>query len=238
MSASFSTFLDRASSMIEYGVPVAPLPPCKKFPPPKGWQGFATTNIETIKGWLVPNGQPAIAAEDSNCASVATLDGFWFLDIDNMQAVSDRIKREADHKLQEIMTLVVRSSGEKRHLYFKQNDASRALGNFSYTNPDGEELFSLRANGEYVVSPFSVHPNTGTEYEITRNTDIIEAPIWLTDWLRTTKCSSRERKEKLAADDTSKIGRGGRDEFLFSKACELRDAKVSQESCVGCSIGC
>ena len=75
VSTSLSTFVDRASSMVEHGVPVVPLPPRKKSPPPKGWQDFATTNIETIKGWLVANGQPAIATEDSNCACVATLDG-------------------------------------------------------------------------------------------------------------------------------------------------------------------
>jgi hypothetical protein len=230
MSASLLTFLDRASSMIEFGVPVVPLPPCKKFPPPKGWQDFATTDIETINGWLVPNGQPAIAFKDSNCACVATLDGVWFLDIDNMQIVSAQIEKETGHKLQEIKTLVVRSSGEKRHLYFKQNDASRAMGNVDYDALDGAELFSARVNGKYVVSPFSVHPDTGTEYEVTRNMDIIEAPVWLTDWLKTAKRSGGQHKEKLAADETAKIPEGGRDEFLFAEACRLRDAKISQHA--------
>jgi hypothetical protein len=224
------TFLERASAMIEFGVPVVPLPPCQKFPPPKGWKDFATTDIETIKGWLVANGRPAIAFEDSNCACVATLAGVWFLDIDNMKAVSEQIERETGHTLQEIITLVVRSSGEKRHLYFKQNDARRALGNVSYAGPDEVELFSVRANGEYVVSPLSVHPDTKAEYEITRNMDIIEAPIWLTDWLRTAKRSNRERKEQLAADDTAKIFEGGRDDFLFAEACKLRDTKMSQKA--------
>jgi hypothetical protein len=230
MSTSLLTFFDRASSMIEFGVPVVPLPPCKKSPPPKGWQDFATTDIETIKGWLVSNGQPALAFQDSNCACVATLAGVWFLDIDNMKIVSEQIEKDTGHKLQEIMTLVVRSSGEKRHLYFKQNDASRALGNVDYDGPDGAELCSARVNGKYVVSPLSVHPDTGAEYEVTRNRDIIEAPVWLTDWLRRAKRSNDDSKEKLAADDTSKIAQGGRDEFLFSKACELRDAKVSQKA--------
>jgi hypothetical protein len=230
MSTSFLTFLDRASAMIELGVPVVPLPPSKKSPPPKGWRDFATTDIETIKGWLISNGQPAIAFEDSNCACVATLTGVWFLDIDNMKAVSKQIEKDTGHKLQEIMTLVVRSSGEKRHLYFKQNDASRALGNVKYKDPDGAEMFSARVNGMYVVSPFSVHPDTGDEYEITRRMDIIEAPIWLTDWLKTAKRSSGEREEKLVADETTKISEGGRDDFLFAEACKLRDTKVSQKA--------
>jgi hypothetical protein len=216
--------------MIDLGVPVVPLPSCKKSPPPKGWQDFATTDIEIIKGWLVANGQPAIAFEDSNCACVATPTGVWFLDIDNMKVVSEQIEKDTGHKLQEIKTLVVRSSGEKRHLYFKQNDASRTLGNVDYDAPDGAELFSVRGNGKYVVSPFSVHPDTGEEYEITRRMDIIEAPVWLTDWLRTAKRSSRLSNENLVADQTTKIAEGGRDEFLFAQACKLRDTKLSQKA--------
>ena len=80
------------------------------------------------------------------------------------------------------------------------------------------------------MSPFSVHPDNGNEYEITRRMDIIEAPVWLTDWLRMAKRSSGERKEKRAADDTAKIFEGGRDDFLFAEACKLRDAKVSQKA--------
>ena len=99
MNAPSRTFLDRASFMTKLGVPVVPLPPCKKFPPPKGWQDFATTDINTIRGWLVPNGQPAIASEDSNCACVAKLDGVWFFDIDNLKAVSEQIEKVTGHKV-------------------------------------------------------------------------------------------------------------------------------------------
>ena len=169
-------FLARASTMVERGIPIVPLPAAKKDPPPKGFPTLATTDIVIIKGWLVPNGKPAIASKDSNCACVAKPDGFWFFDIDNMPAVSTEVEKGTGHKLQEIMTLVVRSSGEKRHLYFKQNDASRALGNFDYDSAEVVELFSVRGNNKYVVSPSSVHPDTGNEYEITRDLPIIEAP--------------------------------------------------------------
>src|ERR1017187_3134073 len=113
MNTSFLTFLDRASTMAELGVPVVPLPAAHKDPPPKGFPTLATTDMAVINGWLVPNGKPAIATLDSNCACVAKPDGFWFLDIDNMQVVSAQIESETGHKLQEIMTMVVRSSGEK-----------------------------------------------------------------------------------------------------------------------------
>jgi hypothetical protein len=88
----------------------------------------------------------------------------------------------------------------------------------------------MRADGEYVVSPFSVHPDTGDEYQITRDLPIIEAPVWLTDWLKTAKRSSTERAAKLAADETAKVSEGGRDDFLFAKACKLRDTKMSQKA--------
>jgi Bifunctional DNA primase/polymerase, N-terminal/Primase C terminal 1 (PriCT-1) len=230
MSTSFLTFLDRASIMIERGIPIVPLPAAKKDPPPKGFPTLATTDIGIIKGWLVPNGKPAVAFEDSNCACVAKPDGFWFFDIDDVRVVSAQIEKGTGHKLQEIQTMVVRSSGDKEHFYFKQNDASRALGNFDFDAPDGSEWFSVRGNNKYVVSPYSIHPKTGREYEITNSADIIEAPVWLTDWLKTAKRSSSMRKKKMAADETTKICEGGRDEFLFAKACELRDAKMSQKA--------
>lgn len=231
MSASFTTFTDRASTMTEYGIPVVPLPPRQKFPPPKGFPDLATTDMDIISGWLVPNGQPALANEDSNCACVAKSDGFWFHDIDNLKAVFDLIEKDTGHKLQEVQTLVVQSSGNnKRHIYFKQNDASRALGNFSFKTPDGAESFSVRGNNEYVVSPYSIHPDTGNEYEIINKADPIEAPIWLTNWLTTAKRSSIAREQQLASDDAVKIHEGGRDEFLFAEACKLRDTKVSKKA--------
>jgi hypothetical protein len=225
-----TSFLDRASSMVERGVPVVPLPAAQKDPPPKGFTTLATTDMNIIKEWLVPNGKPAIATADSNVACVAKPEGFWFFDIDNMQTVSAEIEAATGHKIQEIRTLVVCSSGEKRHLYFQQNDASRLLGNFDYDAPNGAELFSVRGNNKYVVSPHSIHPDTRQEYKITRSMPIIEAPVWLTDWLKTAKHSSGVRKQKMVADDAAKIHEGGRDEFLFAEACKLRDTKISQKA--------
>ena len=77
------TFVDRATAMIEYGVPVVPLPARKKSPPPEGWTDLATTDIGRVHDWLKPNGRPALAFEDSNCACVAKPEGVWFFDIDN-----------------------------------------------------------------------------------------------------------------------------------------------------------
>lgn len=221
-----SAFLERASTMVEYGVPVVPLPAAKKFPPPEGWRDFATTDMDIIKGWLMPNGKPAIATKNSNCACVAKRDGFWFFDIDAMRIVSALIEKETGHTLSELQTFTVCSSGEKRHFYFRQNDASRALGNFDYDAPDGSEWFSVRGNNKYVVSPYSVHPKTGREYEPINRADITEAPAWLTDWLKQAKRASSKRKQ--AADDSAKVHEGGRDEFLFARACALRDSGMSQ----------
>jgi hypothetical protein len=88
-------FISRAETMVSYGVPVVPLPPRKKSAPPDGWKELATTNLDTIKAWTV--------AEDANCACVATLEGVWFLDIDNMPVVSEQILNATGHACREIV---------------------------------------------------------------------------------------------------------------------------------------
>lgn len=221
-------FLERARRMIGYGVPVVSLPPRKKFPPPTGWQQIATADWTVIQKWITQS--PMLAFENSNCASVATLNGVWFLDIDDMTTVATLLEKDTGHSLKEIKTLVVKSSGEKRHLYFKHNEASRAIGNIDYDGEQGQELCSVRANGKYVVSPGSIHPETGVEYKITRDFDIIEAPAWLTDWLN--KQKHRIAKDNQTRNDNPKtlIYEGGRDDFLFAEACKLRDTQVSEDA--------
>ncbi len=168
---------------------------------------------------------------DANIACVATTEGVWFLDIDDFPVVSEQILNATGHELAELETLVVKSSGEKRHFYFKQNAASRALGNVDYDSTDGKELFSARVVGKYVVGPLSVHPN-GHEYDIVSNCEISEAPVWLTDYLRTAKTASHREKAKLVKDETVKIAKGGRDTFLFDEARRFRDARIPESAAV------
>jgi Bifunctional DNA primase/polymerase, N-terminal len=217
-TAATETFLDRARTMIGLGVPIVPLPPRKKSPPPRGWTELATTDVHEIYAWVEPNEKVPIVSVDSNCGCVAKPDGVWFLDIDNLAMVSEQIKEETGHNLYEIQTLIVESSNGKQHFYFKQNAASRSIGNFDYDDSHGGELFSTRVNNRYVVSPLSIHPITSQPYKIIRNATIIEAPEWLTNWLMVVKKPSTARKEKTATPDTkATVGaRGGR--------CQLRKA--------------
>ena len=81
----------------------------------------------------------------------------------------------------------------------------------------------------YVVSPFSIHPDTGKPYEITQNVEITEAPEWLINWLKIGKKKNAARK-KQAEDEGQLIKQGGRDTFLFDQACKLRDAGLPRSS--------
>jgi hypothetical protein len=200
------TFLDRARTMIGLSVPIVPLPPREKAPPPRGWTELATTDLREIYTWLEPNDKAAIASVDSNCACVAKPDGVWFLDIDNLGVVSKQIAEETTHNLCEIQTLIVESSSGKQHFCFKQNTASLSMGNFDYDDSHGGELFSALVNNRYVVSPFSIHPKTGQPYRIVRKAAIIPAPEWLTNWLMLAKKLKTARKEKAATDETKTNG--------------------------------
>ena len=68
------------------------------------------------------------------------------------------------------------------HLYFKHNDASRAMGNISGKGANGEETWSARVNNRYVIAPGSVaHPNNDAsqalaQYRVIDRSPVIEAP--------------------------------------------------------------
>jgi hypothetical protein len=171
------TFADRAANVTRYGIPVMPLTPRTKDAFLTGWPNLATTDSAQIAEWNKQN--PTF-----NCAAVGRIGGFWILDIDD-PTLSARIETETGQSLEGIDTLVVKSSGEKRHYYFKHDTRSEAMGNFDADGKDGE-IFSVRAHNKYVVSAGSIHPDTGQQYEVVQTPllgEIPMAPDWLVNWL-------------------------------------------------------
>ena len=65
-----------------------------------------------------------------NCAAVAFNGKCWFFEIDD-PTLPGGIEKATGHSLEEIDTLVVKSSGAKRHYYFKHDARSEAMGNVS-----------------------------------------------------------------------------------------------------------
>lgn len=217
-----NTFAERAAVLTSYGVSVVPLSPRSKQAFLKDWQNHATTDPKQIAEW---NGKNSAC----NCAAVAN-DEFWFWDVDSGD-VLDELKKSTGHSITELDTLIVRSSGEKRHVYFKHDDCSRALGNRD-CDIRGKEAFSVRASNRYVVGPNSIHPDTGEPYEIIHEPtfgDLPVAPPWLTDWIL--YCVSQPQNAKTAKVDDV-IPEGTRDKTLFAEACKLRDMGYPQADVV------
>jgi hypothetical protein len=217
------TFAERASLTASYDVPLMPLRPRTKIAFLDGWENLATTDGVQIAQWNTEN--PAY-----NCAAVARADGFWFWDVDSA-AVFERLEKDTGHTLDELDTLIVKSSGEKRHIYFKHDERSRIMSNRN-CDIGGKEAFSVRAHNRYVVAAGSIHPETGEPYEVMHEPifgKIPVAPPWLTDWIM--RCTSRPQAPATDSVEVPIIiPEGGRDNWLFEQACKLRDDRYPQKT--------
>lgn len=213
------SFLERANAVANYGFPVIPLSPRTKIAFIRGWCNHATTDEVQITEWNKEN-------PNYNCAAVAKNEAGWIWDVDNT-VVFEQLKSETGHSIDELKTLIVRSSGEKRHFYFRHDDCSRAMGNRD-CDIQGHEAFSVRANNRYVVGPGSIHPETGLQYEIINAPlfdEILVAPHWLTEWIMRQTVSGPTSAPPATGNET--IPEGRRDKALFDKAKLLRDAGLS-----------
>ena len=161
----------------------------------------------------------------------AKLDGVWFLDADD-PSIWKRIENETGKTIPK--TFAVRSSGKKRHLYFRQTAASIALGNRGGRRlRDGKESWSARINNRYVVAANSIHPDTGEAYTVVDDSPILEAPDWLVEWLKDNAHDSAKNNPNgvrvNASPDGPPIPRGSHDNELFRIACMLRGAGMDRE---------
>ena len=214
------TFLERAQATVAKGAPVIRLRPRTKIAQDSDWPSLATKDATVIQKW-------AAETPESNCAAVAKaeIDGVWFFEIDDPSVVG-RIEAETGKKIPE--TYRVRSRPGRGHFYWKQTFESIALGNVAQGYVKNGD-FSVRVNNEYVVAAGSIHPNTGEPYEIVSTADIVEAPIWLIDWIKGQRV---EKKISDASDDTEPIPDGKRNTTLASIAGRLRNAGLDREGIV------
>ncbi len=222
MNSQPMTFADRAAIITPYGIPVMPLLPRQKKAFLTDWQTLATTDADQIARWNKEN-------PNSNCAAVARDGEFWTFDVDD-PTLFGRIEKETGHSLDELDTLVVKSSGEKCHFYLKHDARSQAMGNVDGNDASGKELFSARSHNRYVVSPGSIHPDTGQQYAVLREPtfgEIPTAPSWLIDWILPYKAKAAQQAATAAAECKT-ISEGGRDEYLFEQACKLRDSGYAE----------
>lgn len=206
-------FIERAHTTVQKGVPVIRLRPKTKIAMDMNWPALATTDPAVIERW----GQET---PDANCAAVAIAKegGTWFLEVDD-PSVIPRIESETGQKIPK--TYRVRSRPGRGHLYFRHTQESLALGNLSQGFVKNAD-FSARLGNQYVVSANSVHPISGLPYEVLSTADIIDAPVWLVDWLKSQRVTP---EAKLTAPEAKigKIQHGSIHGYMLHEAGKLRN---------------
>jgi len=195
-----ATFLEIAAPLIERGIPVIPVQPNEKRCLLPEWQKKATTDIEQVKLWQTENPQ-------FNVGCVGTPEGVVILDCDSPGLI-ERIEREAGYKMPR--TFIVRSGGKKLpHLYFRQTDESRRLGNRSSAG-----MFDLQSVDKYVVGAGSTLGD-GKTYEIVDDSSIADFPDWLAEWI--------ERNSDVGKEYHGGRGAPVHEDFDFDRFCDHFD---------------
>jgi Bifunctional DNA primase/polymerase, N-terminal/Primase C terminal 1 (PriCT-1) len=205
------SFKDLALPMAKMGVPVIRLMPKSKIAIDKGWQDLATTDEAKILAW---------DSETPNCnaACVAKNDSVCFLETDRPGGgVIAEYEQETGEKFK---TFTVSSSPGHFHFYFKQTDASRALGAL-VQGPGGIPFGSFRQHNAYVVAPGSIHPETGKPYRVMIDAPIIPIPDSLINWLRS-KIQGKQEKPATADGPRQLVPHGFIHAAITSEAGRLR----------------
>jgi hypothetical protein len=168
-------FLERAEPMAVRGVPVIPLKPKSKSAFLREWQAAGETDVFAISEWNESN-------SEFNCGCVAKreLGGFWFLD-DDSGTLAETVKAETGHELTGFRVKTGRAS-IGYHYYFQHDAESLKLSNAKINIPGWKG--EIRCDDQYVASQLSVHPETGTVYQIENDSKIVSAPAWLLEWLQ------------------------------------------------------
>jgi hypothetical protein len=188
-----------ANLMIRMGVPIVPVAPRGKNPLPSQWQEKASTDVSVIDAWIGEYG------DDINCGSVAAPDGYWYLDCDTPD-LAPLIEQETGKNLPRTFTV---KTSKGRHYYWRQSEASRAMGNCA--NHTAPYEFDAQQNRRQVISPGSTHPS-GTVYEIVDDSNIAEAPDWLCDWIK--------QHDQNKAKPNGAYGHPVSEDFDFDEFCD------------------
>lgn len=202
------------------GWPVFPLAPRTKVPL-KGSKGCldATTNEKQIRLWW----------EIEPAANVATPTGlsFWVLDSDPRNGGD-----------QSLMQLVAKHGALADTL---QQVTGGGGGQRFYRPPEGIKIgchngvwpgIDVKAEGGYVVTPPSVHPDTGKEYfwDTGKRTILEEtislAPKWLIDEILQ---SAHANEESGPVELPERLEKGARDQTIYRMACAFRRARAEYD---------
>ncbi len=202
-------FKEIAEPLVTRGVPVIPLRPKTKIAFLTGWETLATTDPTKVEQW-----DQDYTDANGACVAYARPEGVWFLEIDK-PGFAEEIETATGQKIP--ATFMVRSSPGRGHFYFRQTEASIAMGNVQGKDSEGKESWSARVDNRYVVAPGSYHPTSGRRYEILRDAEIVSAPDWLVQWcVANAKAAVAPKTGHAELDSVEPISEGGRNSALTS----------------------
>jgi hypothetical protein len=229
-SAAVPNFRDIALPLAQRGIKVIPVRPLSKRGVLQDQFKYATTSVEQIERWHAEN-------PHYNVGCVGTPDGIAILDCD-VKGLMRRIEQETGHEFPK--TLVVRSAGKGcAHIYFRQTDASRKLGNKKRAG-----LFDLQSVDKYVVGAGSRLEN-GKTYDIVKDAPISEFPDWLAAWVSANADADKPKREMTnarpvdesfdIADFLEHYGIGYRQdgEWFITDVCPVAGRKHEQSTRTG-----
>jgi hypothetical protein len=194
-------FIEIAKPLIERGIPVIPLRPFSKRGLFENQFEMATTDINIVTQWNSEN-------PSYNVGCVGTPDGYVILDSDNPELIA-RIECETGRKMPR--TFTVKSAGKGLpHLYFRQTEMSRAIG-----NKKASEQFDLQSVNKYVVGPGSTLDD-GRRWEVIDDSPIADFPDWLAYWILD-NCDQKHTSEGL--DKAPSV----HEDFDFDEFCDHYD---------------
>lgn len=202
-----------ALPLAQRGVPTTVIKAKSKAAFMQNWQTNATIDPGQIEAW-----DNQFPGSNAGSVAIAQLGQFWFFEIDSAE-VWNRIETETGNKIPN--TFRVRSSPGRGHFYWKQSPASLAMGNIAQTFVKHGD-WSARVDREYVVSPGSMHPTSGRQYEVMSSAPIVEAPDWLILWCISQKLEIKAPTAAAVEEDHSPVLEGGRNSWLASQAGKMR----------------
>ena len=231
MSGSGNEFLDAALYYASLGWRVMPLYPREKKPWIEAWGINATTDENQIRKWWKQRPQANVG--------ILTGNGLCVMDVDDKPdehngLLGSDFLREWELEHGEISETVCAKSGTGgMHYYFD-------VGNVEIRGCQSKKIFiDLRCDGNLIVAPPSIHPDTGKPYvwDISPE-DMPPAKVTAVDkacieWIYNNRNGADEEgnREKVTVPSTSVNSGEGRNNFLYEQGCSAR-AKGSDDEVI------
>lgn len=231
MSSTGNEFLDAALLYASMGLRVLPLRQRQKKPWIEDWTNNATTDEQTIRRWW--------RQRPNSNVGILTGHGLCVIDVDdkpdkhNGVLGSDLLRDwELEHgDISETVCCKTPTGG--MHYYFN-------VGDTYIPGCQSDTIFiDLRCDGNLIVAPPSIHPETGTTY--TWDISPEDMPIaeatktdkeciqWVYDHRRGANSDGKKEKVKIPE---GKVNDGeGRNNFLYEQGCSAR-AKGSDDDMI------